>query len=280
MLHILGMILKIAGILLVSILGLVLLLLLLVLFVPVCYRIKGIYEETPDIDARISWFFSALLIRIRYDADGVSVTTRIFGFLLKKKEEKNKDEKKLDKPRKIPATEKIPKGKNETAEQVTVPTSTESVEEKKERPSVAEKIRSWLQKIKCTIQKKCDKIKEIGEKKEKLRAFFKDEKNREAFRLVKSQMICLWKSIRPRKLTASCHFGFEDPALTGYALAAGSVLYPIYRYKINLYPDFTQKILKADVSMHGRIRIFSFLLIIIRLWKNKQIRAVINKFMK
>ena len=289
MLHIVCMILKIAGILLVSILGLILLLLLIVLLVPVRYRVKGIYEEKPDVNARISWLFSILLIRIRYDENGTSLTLRICGIPLKKKAGKPEDETEIaDKAAELPQKRKTASAESEKPVQQSLQSGEPEAEElieadvqiKKKKISIREKIHACLQKIKCTILQICDRIKEIGKKKAELQAFMKDERNKEAFRLIKGQLIYLWKHIRPRKLSMTCHFGFEDPALTGQVLAAGAFLYPLYRNKVSLYPDFNQKILTADVYMRGRIRIFPLLLIIIRLWKNKQIRTMVNKFMK
>lgn len=289
MLHIVCMILKIAGILLVSILGLVCLLLLIVLLVPVRYRVKGIYEEKPDVNARISWLFSMLLIRIRYGENGVSVSIRIFGIPIKKKAGgPGDDTETADMDAELPKKQKTVPAESEKPVQLSSESSESEAEElteddaqiKKKKTSVREKIHACLQKIKCTIRKICDKIREIGKKKEELQAFVKDERNKEAFRLIKNQLIYCWKHIRPRKFSLTCHFGFEDPALTGQVLAAGAFLYPLYRNKVSLYPDFNQKILAADMYMRGRIRIFPLLLIIIRLWKNKQIRTIINKFMK
>lgn len=292
MLHILGMILKIAGILLGSILGICLLLLLLVLFVPVRYRVRGDYREKPNVDARISWLFPVLHIRILYMGEDWQVVTRIFGFKLKKKEDRRESGKREDTEQSAPVQsdtiEQRASEQTETKFQTdsTVPqpnnvsnpqTDSAGTQQKK---SIIQKIREIFEKIKCTIQSICDKIKELIRKKEQLQAFVKDEKNREAFRLIKDQLIYLWKHIRPRKLSLTCHFGFDDPSHTGQALAAGAVLYPLYRNKVRLYPDFENKMLEADGYMKGRVRIFPMVLIIIRLWKNKQIRAMVYKFMK
>lgn len=286
MLHILGMILKIAGILLGSILGMVLLLLLFVLFVPIRYRVEGKYEEQPFFKAKISWFLSALSVHIRYEGEGVAVKVKLLGISLKKKEKAPQKPEAAETVQEQKPT-KAARAKETVAEQQS---DTQLQEEQQKEPQLtkkpplirrmAEKIRAWKEKIKCTIQNICDKIKEIVRKKEALQAFIKDEKNREAFRLVKRELLRLWRQIRPRRLSVSCHFGFDDPSVTGQVLAAGAVFYPLYRNNIRLYPDFTQKVLSGEGYLRGRIRIFPVLLIIIRLWKNKQIRTIVGKFMK
>jgi len=89
MLHILGMILKIAGILLGSILGMILLLSLLILFVSIRYRVNGSYgEKGPkdlDVKARIYWLFSLIFVDIVYDDRGSSHKIRIFGIPIGRK---------------------------------------------------------------------------------------------------------------------------------------------------------------------------------------------------
>lgn len=293
MLHILGMILKIAGILLGSILGIILLILLLILFMPVRYRVYASYKDRPDVNARISWLLSAFLVRIRNSDQGFIIKVKILGIPLGRRKS-GKDEKASNKreaeerrqPEPERADEKKQAQKSDKAAEAEVlpgpvnvqePDSEQSI---RKRFSLAEKIRAWIAKIKCTICSICDKIKEIRLKKEELQVFITNEKNREAFRLIKRQLAYLWKHTRPRKLSVACRFGFDDPSLTGQVLAAGALLYPLYRNKVKLYPDFEQKVLEGEAYMGGRIRIFPLLLIIIRLWKNRQIRDAVRKFME
>lgn len=293
MLHILGMILKIAGILLGSILGMMLLILLLILFVPVCYRINGSYKEKPDGTVRISWLLSAFSLRICFGDQGLTARVKILGIPLGRRRSRMEKEEKAEpkeaekgQPKPRSGGEKIAEPEAERHAQAEKERRPAEIQEPDftqksgKRISLAEKIRARMEKIKCTIRGICDKIKAVRLKKEKLQSWIRDERNREAFRLIKKQLAYLWKHIRPRKFSLSCRFGFDDPSLTGQALAAGALLYPFYRNKVKLYPDFEQKVLEGEAYMSGRIRIFPLLLIIIRLWKNRQIRAAVGKFMK
>lgn len=314
MLHILGMILKIAGILLGSILGMILLISLLVLFVPIRYRAEGRYEEKPEADAVVSWLLSAFRLRVRYGETGVTIKIRILGIPLggrkkpaardtEEKPEKKTKEEPDGKQNAVPEEEDRKREvvqKEEQRQKVAAPETGgeeslpdrpgdrgisdtedtwEETEEKKRKVTLSERIRGIKDKIKYTFQKICDKIKNIREKKRALQEFMKDERNKEALRLIIRQLKYLWRKIRPGKLVISCHFGFDDPALTGQALAAASVLYPFYRDNIRLYPDFEKKTLSGEFYLKGRIRIFPMLLIIIRLWRNRQIRGTVRKFL-
>lgn len=274
MLHILGVIVKIAGILLGSILGMVLVFLLAVLFVPVRYRVEGRYEETPFVQAKISWFLSALSVNIRYEEQKLTVKVKILGLLMKKK----KKEKRLEQS---VAAEIVREPAAEITDEPAVAKPSEEPEEKDGGAGkTMEREKTGKRKIEYTNPHICDKIKEIGRKKEAFQAFLRDEKNKRAFDLIRRELLHMWKQIRPKKMSVSCHFGFEDPSVTGQVLAAGAAFYPLYRDKIRLYPDFSQKVLMAEGNLRGRIRIFPLLLIIIRLWKNKQIRNIVEKAMK
>lgn len=97
MLHILLFILKIIGILLLSILGLILLILALVLLVPVRYRavlqMRTIAEYSAD--GKASWLLGLICLTCGYDGEQVKLDIRIFGHsLLHKKPEKQKKRRK------------------------------------------------------------------------------------------------------------------------------------------------------------------------------------------
>ena len=156
----------------------------------------------------------------------------------------------------------------------------EEKEESKEKFSFTKKIREIQEKIKYTICTICDKIKTARKKVEDIKDFLQDEKNKEAFRLIKGQLLLLWKHTKPRKYSVTCHFGFEDPAITGQLLGAASMFMPLYKNKVQLYPDFNQKVFLAEGFLKGRVRIFPLFLIILRLWRNKQVRSTVRKFIK
>ena len=99
------LILKIIGITLLVILGLLLLILALVLFVPVFYRVRVIHNpEKTEVRARVSFLFPLLLVTVQY-LKKLFYKVRIFGFPLldserPKKEKKPKNKKKTGKGKK------------------------------------------------------------------------------------------------------------------------------------------------------------------------------------
>ncbi|MCI9541495.1 MAG: DUF2953 domain-containing protein [Lachnospiraceae bacterium] len=297
MLHILGMILKIAGILLGSILGIFLLATLLILFVPIRYQVNGSYQEKINVKAKISWLLSIVKVSIQYGEKGISFKIALFGISLGKKKEQKKilvREKENSEIEKVQETKEIKenkgiqetkeiKEKKEIQEAKEIEEKKEIREEKeesKEKFSFTKKIREIQEKIKYTICTICDKIKTARKKVEDIKDFLQDEKNKEAFRLIKGQLLLLWKHTKPRKYSVTCHFGFEDPAITGQLLGAASMFMPLYKNKVQLYPDFNQKVFLAEGFLKGRVRIFPLFLIILRLWRNKQVRSTVRKFIK
>lgn len=82
MLHIILFILKIIGVILLSILGLLLALLLIVLFVPVRYQLRASHGEALYLKGSVSWLLHLVRIRVTH-IDGVfHIRARILGFLL------------------------------------------------------------------------------------------------------------------------------------------------------------------------------------------------------
>lgn len=86
MLHVLLLILKILGIVLLAVFGLLLLAVLLVLFVPVRYRLDGSGDKDRkgygSGDALISWLLHFATFRAVYGEDGLTVRARILFFTL------------------------------------------------------------------------------------------------------------------------------------------------------------------------------------------------------
>lgn len=91
MLPIILFILKLLGILVLILLGLVLGVLLLILFVPVRYRIDGSYYERLKGKARVTWLLHIISVTAAYE-DEFSVLIRLFGFQLFKPVEESRED--------------------------------------------------------------------------------------------------------------------------------------------------------------------------------------------
>lgn len=101
MVHIILLILKIAGIILLSVLGLILLLLAAVLFVPVTYRVQAEKEESVRIRAAGGWMFRMLSVHYLLEGEERDLVFRLFGIPIYRPWAEKKDgEPKKRKPKK------------------------------------------------------------------------------------------------------------------------------------------------------------------------------------
>ena len=75
------MVLKIIGLIVLVILGLILAAILLILFVPVRYRVEVSFDGKPDGEAAVSWFLQAVRIRVSYHGHA-DVSGRVLWFKL------------------------------------------------------------------------------------------------------------------------------------------------------------------------------------------------------
>ena len=138
-----------------------------------------------------------------------------------------------------------------------IPEKEKSVDSEK-NGSFYQRILSWIQKIKCTFRKLCDKIKALSGKKEKLEEFLRDEMHKGAYHKCKKEFFRLMKHLKPKKADVRIVYGFDDPYYTGQALAVFSVLYPFVGGCISVTPDFEHQVLKGSAYLKGKIYLWHF----------------------
>ena len=138
-----------------------------------------------------------------------------------------------------------------------IPEKEKSVDSEK-NGSFYQRILSWIQKIKCTFRKLCDKIKALSGKKEKLEEFLRDEVHKGAYHKCKKEFFRLMKHLKPKKADVRIIYGFDDPYYTGQALAVFSVLYPFVGGCISVTPDFEHQVLKGSAYLKGKIYLWHF----------------------
>lgn len=79
MLHIVLLVLKIIGIILASVLGLLIALILIVLFVPIRYKVKAEYHDQLKAAARVSWLLRIISFSAEYNTEDFSLTDSLAG---------------------------------------------------------------------------------------------------------------------------------------------------------------------------------------------------------
>ncbi len=149
---------------------------------------------------------------------------------------------------------------------------------KKKKPSSKEKkgIKKRISNILQTIREFCDKLKRIKEKAEQVKELWKADHMVSARGLLFRQFLYLLKHTKPRKLEGYLRFGFEDPSVTGYAMAVYGISCSIWRPRLSVEPDFEKQVLDCHVRLKGKIRACHFLKAVLSLFFSKDVRHVIK----
>lgn len=296
------LILKIAGIIIAAVLGILIAGLFCVLFVPVRYRGdvsltdgKEQGKRQADILFRATWLLHLVRVYVTYE-ETVRVRIKLLLFTLmdtakEKKEQrrgrkmkKNRKEKNPE-PQEEPAAgegeikedrEKFPAGDAGAygSEKARKP---KSALPSKEKRGIKRRISNILQ----TITEFCDKLKEIRGKTERIKTLWTSGHMARSRSLLRKELNYLLRHSRPGKLEGYLRFGFDDPSTTGYVLAAYyGILYPLWRPKISVEPDFENPVLESRVKIKGKVRAWHFLKSGCRLFFSRDIRRVVEDVRK
>lgn len=278
MLHILFLILKIIGIILLVILGITLTLIGVVLLVPIRYRMKT--ETTNGMkglrtEVKANWLLHLISAHITYQEEELDWQVRVGWKKFKASEEDvhiddgdidiNAEEEKNAHVEMSAQDKRAPREEGTTNREGTTSKATSSEKSKKRAASKKEK-EGCFKKIKCTIREFCDKIKNIKE-------FLMDETHIQAFLRLKKELLFFIRKIKPDKINGYLRFGLEDPYNTGRVLAALSMLYPFYGEHFEVYPEFDRKIIEGDIYFKGRIHLVHLLLALGRAYFDKNIKT-------
>ncbi len=313
MLHVLLLILKITGIVIACILGLVILVVTAILFVPVRYKVNADYHDRLKAQAKVSWL-GILRLMISYDEE-LDIKAKAFFITVynnndensKVSEQKKAKKKKGKKPEENifsasdkdveKLTEKEEKPQIKMAEAVNE--TKEDVQNVKEAVSEDEsgniqnrsffnkvkdkcfviytKIKEIIKLIRDTVKKISGAADRLKEKVSKAKEFVTDEDNKALFHFLVEQLKALIKVIKPKKYRINARIGFEDPATMGKVLAYVSILYGMSGVDLSLEPVFGENVKEGSIFLKGNICIFSVLVIALRVYRNEQFKKFISR---
>ena len=142
------------------------------------------------------------------------------------------------------------------------------------------KIRTSLEELKLKITKFWQLLKTGKQKVSDIKALITDETNKKAVSLLWKELKYLLHHFRFRRIDTDLTFGTDDPAMTGQILGALCLFPVLYQYNFHLYPDFEAEKLYVTSSFKiaGKVRMIHVLAALIRLIKEKEVRAVIKKW--
>lgn len=316
MLGVLLMVLKVIGIVLLSVLGLILLVILLVLNVPFRYSGKADYEDKLSADGTVSWLLHLVHVSVSYTDDlHYSVRIFGFKVTDSDKTENGPDnadgetgyrpssDQTHDKKnvRTIAAENKkadftsentTAKSKAEEKKNVKDTTSTDKRADNSEKTQNTPKIQAdtkdeSFRKPDCNDasqegaedsneeEKKSDKESIVGKLKNLYNKYVTDATKR-LFSLTMRQTVRIFKHLLPRRIKGTVVYGSEDPSTTGYITAIASALYGRLGRCFSFEPVFTDKALKAHVTIKGHIRFITLILIVLRVIITKDFRTTLR----
>lgn len=312
MLPIILTILKVIGIVLLCILGLLILILCCILFVPVRYRAAVSQKKDTDAVLRVHWLLHIISIKAVFREKKLRWKLSVFGIPIrdsnrkakpkksrkphKKKQEQVQETAAEQEPESLvpqepmsdPAKKPVPETQQEPADGNTAGCEAEAADgcetdspdtsggSDRRRGGIFQKIRGILQKIQYTIHNIYDKIKQICHNIRRYLDILEREETAAAWKQCTWAVKHLIHHIRPQNMSGHVLFGMEDPATTGRILSYVCLLFPLYGERLEVQADFEQKVLEADVRMRGRIRVFTVLRIALRLYRDKNVRHVLH----
>lgn len=296
-------ILKIIGIVILAVLGIVLLLLCLLLFVPIRYTVNASYHGKPRVAAHVTYLLR--LLHVQFDLDGKEseLKIKIFGHNISKTDAPadDKEEPKSDKPEEDRQQGWKEKAGGETANKPTKDSRqpVKMTEDKSEhdRPPVAEPADSKPANVNVTTKSGSDTKSTPAAKKakedKKSKAVTTDDgsdsivdkikavaallkANRPVLKFLFKQVKLLFKHILPGSHVISIRLGLDDPATLGEILGAAAVLRTMTGLVINISPVWDDKVFEAEAALKGRIVLGRILFIAARVYFNKEVRKLIN----
>ena len=285
------LILRIIGIVLLSLISLVIVLLAIVLFVPVRYRISADRPLNDELTAKanVSFLLHIISATVGYERD-IDYGIRIFGIKVypkKKKEETVKEDETISASGTDAAAvtddtaQKDESGAKEEA-QYTVDWNESGDEEIKdgEDEGFWNSVESFIDKIVEKYGRFSDKIEKIRFKIRFYDRMRNDDGNKRAVGYIKERAIRLLKKIAPRTVKGFVHFGFDDPATTGKILMYLAMVYPILPRKLTIDPGFEDTDIYGNIRIKGLFSLITPALCFLGIYFNRDVRRMRRLFKK
>ena len=268
-------ILKIIGIIVLVIIGLI----FLICFYPVRYKAEASYHtgQKPKAKARLTYLFNIVTAGFELVNGRPEYYVNIFGKTLigssvKKKKKRKKPVAKsptIKDKRFRPNGTRINTGETEN-------NSAESAIEDKGKESFFNR---WRNKIKEKISSALDKIKNLFSKVDKIKSLIKewtDDEHKALIGFLWKSIMKILRMIKPKKFNLDVTFGTGEAYSTAAILEWYSVFYGLFALDmINVTPDLEEKRIEADLDMSGRFFVGPLAFIALRVYFNKGFKKYI-----
>ena len=144
---------------------------------------------------------------------------------------------------------------------------------------IYDRIQNIFRGIRVKLQNICRTLKKVKNNLSWWKAFIEHPRVKAAGTLVWKHAKFLLKHIFPTKVEGQVTFSFEDPALTGTALAVLGMTIPFHKNCVQINPRFDgENYLRGNIRAKGRIYGFVFLRAALIIYFDKNIKYVIKRW--
>lgn len=295
-------VLKVTGIVLLVILGLLIFILGMLLFMPIRYRFAGSFYSELQAEAAVKWRPVMLNAVVSCENQEVKYVIKLFGQVvmtntdkkiswlgrkffafddeeedISQESEEGKEENRAEQTEDRPYFEKEAGTAGKDLEESRQRDTGREREKKPDRKPLLSKIREKIRDIREKLQLLMDKLKEINKKKDALLKVYHSRR----FELAKKDVIDYAKEIlaiiKPDELEGFVHFGLDNPADTGQVLGIISMALPLYDGFLTVEPDFEKACLEGNLKGNGKIRLYSVVKLALKVIFNKNLIKVTKK---
>lgn len=283
-------ILAVLGIILLCLLGLFLTLLLLILFVPVRYRLSG-QKSGKETEGRIrlSWLLHLLSASYGYPSPGEAVI-RVAGIRVRsikvgmpQKQDPETDGEGEENPvnpeiLKAAGEGHAPPETETAAKNADVPHGIKETE-KADMPESGRKesLSGKIGALRHRLRRIWKQVNEILQNIEYYRELLLQKENRLLYGRCWKQIRRILYYIRPQTIKGDIVVGTGAPDTTGYLLAVYGMMLPFLGNHINIVPDFNEAVLEGNLFLKGRVTLFVLLRGSVKILLDKQLHRLIGK---
>lgn len=281
-------ILSILGIILLCLLALVLTAVLLILFCPAVYRGGGT-AGAGEYRAwfRFRWLFGLVRGAYAYPEDGrlrikaLWITVYDSGGKGKTGEPSDGDGEspaEQDPARQGPQEPQPEEESRKEQPQESQP-GEKSQEEQSQEPQAGEETRKEQDSGESGQEQPSRKISDLKGKLQFYLGIVQSEDNQELVKYALGRLGRIIKSIRPRYLRAEAVAGLGEPDLTGYAYGIYWAVKPFLgkKCRVNVTPDFEQRILEGEAVLRGRVTAAVLLYHVCRVLFDRRLRQLLDQ---
>lgn len=276
----------VVGWILLGILGLLLALILLLLFFPISYVVKGKKDvEGQRVSVKVKWLFGFVRLLFHYPEPGKPVLKIAWFSLLGKRDKVSKTPKKRkngnggqgNNVRPQEPEEKVPSAGQFSSDQ-TSQASTDQVSDGQERAN--QDLDEPAPEIQDSPKKQKKPLGETLRGFQTEYSFYRglwDETDTKPFvREALSRVLHLVKNLLPRKIRGWIVFGGSTPDVTGYVYGVYCVVKTLFpkKFQMELLPDFERSVLEVDVCIKGRFTIFILLWDALKIILDKRLKKL------